>query len=579
MAIAQNRQVFEPGSVATGDFNGDGKLDLAIGNGCPSYNCGDGTVDVYLGNGDGTFGAPIRTVVAGTGQTSGGRLIVADFNADGKLDVAITLGCCDGFDPPFGYILLGNGDGTFSQSLGSFDLGAAAVGDLNGDGLPDLVTASPLVEECAQTAVYLANADGSYTSGQIFNNMGYFGVTLGDFNGDGKLDLAINGEDDAVCGHVGTSVALGNGDGTFQNPVSYDPVYQASQIQAVDLNGDGKLDLVTNAICTLLGNGDGTFTQGGCTQVAALSDGMVVGDFNGDGKPDVALMYQVYGGSPTIYVYPGNGDGTFGNAIAYVLPNVQGSYYGLSFGDFNGDGRFDFAVGGGSPNGIPTSATVFLQTVASVSPTSVSFGIQQIGKKSAPQTVTFTNDNSSTLAIKNIRITGANRNAFTETNNCGSSLPGGGSCEIKAVFGPKTAGGKSASLVVSYEGEGGPQFVPLSGTGTAVKLSPEGLDFGDQKVGTESRPMTISLTNLGATTLSISSIQLVGADTQDFVQGETYNCRNSLPAGHSCKIKIRFMPTAKGSRSASVQVVDASVQVVDNDPGSPQLALLSGTGT
>jgi hypothetical protein len=463
VALAQDQQVFEPGSVATGDFNGDGKLDLAIGNGCT--NCA-GTVDVYLGNGDGTFGTPIRTVVAGTVGTSGGGLFVADFNADGKLDVAITLNSGDGADPPYGYILLGNGDGTFTQGLGVFGLAAAAVGDLNGDGLPDLVTASTSVYGCAQTAIYLANGDGSYTPGQTFYAMGDFGATLGDFNGDGKLDLAMNGEDDGVCGHVGTSVALGNGDGTFQTPVSYDPVYPASQIQAVDLNGDGKLDLVTNAICTLLGKGDGTFTQGGCTQAGAPSSAMVVGDFNGDGKPDVALLYQLYGDSgPTISVYPGKGDGTFGSAISYMLPNVGGFYYELISGDFNGDGRFDFAVEGYNPNNTRADATVFLQTVAAVSPTSLSFGNQQIGKRSKPQTVTFTNDKSSTLRVKGIRITGANHNAFSETNNCGSSLPAGGSCEINVAFEPRTTGVKSGSLLVSYDGVGGPQLVPLSGTG------------------------------------------------------------------------------------------------------------------
>jgi hypothetical protein len=244
-------------------------------------------------------------------------------------------------------------------------------------------------------------------------------------------------------GKWGTSVALGNGDGTFQSPISYGPVYPASQIQAVDLNGDGKLDLVTNAICTLLGNGDGTFTQGGCTQAGAPSGAMVVGDFNGDGKPDVALLYQLYGDSgPTISVYPGNGDGTFGSPISYMLPNVGGFYYELISGDFNGDGRFDFAVEGFNPNNVPTNV-----------------------KKSQPQTVTFTNDKSSALRIKGIRITGANHNAFSETNNCGSSLPAAGSCEIHVAFEPRTTGAKSGSLLVSYDGVGGPQLVPLSGTG------------------------------------------------------------------------------------------------------------------
>jgi hypothetical protein len=98
VALAQAQQVFDPGLVATGDFNRDDKLDLAIGNGCIDTSCA-GTVDVYMGNGDGTFGMPIRTVVPGDGSpTSGDGRFLADFNADAKPDVAITLNSGDGFE-------------------------------------------------------------------------------------------------------------------------------------------------------------------------------------------------------------------------------------------------------------------------------------------------------------------------------------------------------------------------------------------------------------------------------------------------------------------------------------------------
>ena len=344
--FVRDQHVFETGSMVVADFNGDGKLDVAISrNSCPQEDC-DIAIDVFLGKGDGTFGPRIRTLLGAKGVWGDGNLVVADFNADGKPDVSVELGETCGCEPAVGKILLGNGDGSFTPTLhGTYQGNLTAVGDLNSDGLPDLVTIWSTVYTNPATVIYLANNDGTYTMGQTFDNMGMFQAALGDFNRDGALDLAINGCPFAVCGHYDTMVALGNGDGTFQTPIDYG--YPGTEIQAIDVNGDGKLDLVTDSICTLLGNGDGTFVESGCTKAGSSGyASMVMGDFNGDGKPDVALLNQPYGHGATVAVYPGRGDGTFGNAITYVLPNTNGSYDSLRFGDFNGDGRLDFAVGG-----------------------------------------------------------------------------------------------------------------------------------------------------------------------------------------------------------------------------------------
>jgi|HubBroStandDraft_6_1064221.scaffolds.fasta_scaffold54575_2 uncharacterized repeat protein (TIGR03803 family) len=135
----------------------------------------------------------------------------------------------------------------------------------------------------------------------------------------------------------------------------------------------------------------------------------------------------------------------------------------LAAGDFNNDGRTDLVVG--SADGV-TNAVVFLQTVAGVSPTSIAFGNQPVGKKSPPRTVTFTNDKAFSLKINHIRIVGNNSNEFQQTNNCGPTLPAGGSCQIKVTFQPNTRGPAAADIVVRYDGTGGPQTAPLSGTGT-----------------------------------------------------------------------------------------------------------------
>jgi hypothetical protein len=128
----------------------------------------------------------------------------------------------------------------------------------------------------------------------------------------------------------------------------------------------------------------------------------------------------------------------------------------------------------------------------------------------------------------------------------------------------------NGQLSVTDNAAGSPQTVTLSGTGTVVELSPPGINFGNQKVGTRSPAAPVKLTNKGSTSLSISQIDITGTDSGDFSQ--TNNCGNSIPAGGQCTIKVRFKPTAKGQRLATLDVND-------DGGGSPQTVALSGTGT
>jgi hypothetical protein len=474
IALAPDAQRLEAGLVAVGDFNGDGKLDLVIGQGCTNIGC-IASLDFYAGRGDGSFAAPIRTPVnlgeIGDGQTYLFSLYTADFNADGKPDIAFNAWSGDSEIADVGTIMLGNGDGTFTQTgdlrTGSYQDDVAAVGDLNDDGLPDLVATGWSGGGYGfEVSIWSANPNGTYRETQLFDFLGYNpqgGAALGDFNGDGKLDLALGGV-------YGASVGLGNGDGTFQSLAYYPTANPVTDIFAVDLNGDGKLDLVTNGICTLFGNGDGTFTPGPCTNAA--QGPMVMGDFNTDGKVDVAI---VGGTPPALSVYFGQGDGTFSSPMVYELPtspvySVPGGLgddgvIALGSGDFRNDGRAGFAV-----SGTPTAA-VYEQTVASVTPTAVAFGTAELFGTNPSQTVTFHNLKASSLQITGIKITGIDAGAFSQTNDCGKSLPGGGSCQIQVTFTPK-AGDNSAYLVVDYQGIGQQQTVPLSGIGIGPTVAP-----------------------------------------------------------------------------------------------------------
>jgi len=521
---------------AVGDFNNDGNLDIAVG---LTNSDGSGTIDVYLGKGDGTFGSPIAT----NSVTRVASMLAADFNGDGKLDLAVL----DGLGNTT--IFLGDGTGRFAQQQVFNSPNTALVAaDFNGDGKLDLVvTGYPVVQ------IFLGKGDGTFGSPQeiLTGNAAFGNPAVGDFNGDGKLDLAIP---DPVLVYV----LLGNGNGTFQNAVSYSPKYQGFSVATADVNGDGKLDIITDGFSVLLGNGDGTFNSDGGYQFFDndLSAAAVnIGDFNGDGKLDAAI-FDTNVNSPQIALLLGNGDGTFQSPIDQ-LPTYSGTA-SLSMGDFNRSGSFGL-VGG----------DLFLPIPASLSPGSLNFGDQQVGTKSPPQTVTLQNVGSKVLKINQISIGGNNSNDFTQTNNCPASLPVGVSCKIKVVFAPKQQTQDSASLDVSYQGVGSPQSVALSGTGTSaptVSLKPSSLTFATQTIGTTSPPQTATLTNTGSVAVTISNIATSGSFS------ETNNCPSSLPVGANCQIKVEFTPIAKGPASGKLSVTD-------DVKGSPQTVALSGMGT
>jgi ASPM-SPD-2-Hydin domain-containing protein/transmembrane protein TMEM131 len=206
---------------------------------------------------------------------------------------------------------------------------------------------------------------------------------------------------------------------------------------------------------------------------------------------------------------------------------------------------------------------------ASLSPTSVNFGILALGSTSQPKVITLTNNGTAAIGITSISITGKNSSEFAvSSTTCGSSLGAGAKCTISVTFKPTAERSQSATLQVVDDD--GTQTAALSGTGTAVKFSPGGLTFASQAVGTTSPAQNVTLTNLLSTTLTITSIAIGGTDPGDFAQTNT--CGSSVAAGGSCTISVTFTPTADGSRTSNVTVTDSDVT-------SPQKIVLSGTGT
>jgi len=550
-----------PSPVTVGDFNRDGKLDLAVGNMTSS------NVSVLLGNGDGTF----RSAVDYSTDIGPSSVAVGDFNGDGKLDlVTANSGATAGASPNSVSVLLGNGDGTFQAAV-NYGTGSGpmtvAVGDFNGDGKLDLVTAN---SSSNNVSVLLGNGDGTFQAAVNYGSVPEpFAIATGDFNHDGKLDLAVTSD---IGGSV--SVLLGKGDGTFQAPVNYSVGLTATSLAAGDFNGDGKLDLAvatdsSNNVSVLLGNGDGTFQPAVNYGVGVSPRALALGDFNGDGKIDLVTA-NTY--SNNVSVLFGNGDGTFQASVDYPsgsFPQPQS----LAVGDFNGDGRLDLAVP--SAQGTDQIWILLQAPTVALSSTSLSFGDQVLGTSSAPHTVTLSNaSNALALNITNIAITGTNAADFSQANTCGSRLPPGGECTITVTFAPSQIGPRSASVTINDSAAGSPEAVALSGTGVVsgpnVTVSATSLIFGTQLVGTSSLVQSVTLSNYGTATLNITSIGFAGADPGDF--HETNTCGSSVAPGASCTINVTFSPTQRGSRTATLSVPD-------NAPGSPQTVSLGGTGT
>jgi len=343
-------------SVAVADLNADGKPDLAVSN--EGLGDNDGSVAVLLGNGDGTFQPAVTYSALGSTPVS---IAVADLNGDGKPDLAVA-----GF-PPAGYssslsVFIGNGDGTFQPAV-SYDADGAsaiAIADVDGDGFPDLLVA--ISHAYGSAGVLLGNGDGTFQPVTTYDSAGTSpsALTIGDLNGDGKPDLVLGNFYPLRGNSTTVAVLLGNGDGTFQPAVTY--YSGGNQLFAVasgDLNGDGNLDVVTancvpggtiacswkhaknGTVGVLLGNGDGTL------QAAAIYDsggqyanGVAIADIDGDSKLDIAVTTQ-----NSIGILLGNGDGTFQQVITYTTPGL--SPFRPAAADVNGDGRPDLIVNAG----------------------------------------------------------------------------------------------------------------------------------------------------------------------------------------------------------------------------------------
>jgi len=331
-----------PKGVITADFNGDGILDLAVSNADESNSVTPDTISLYLGNGDGTFGAKTDFSVGNRPD----NLVAGDFNRDGKVDLAVI-----NFLGSNVSVLLGNGAGSFTGGPPFPTFAAtpficdpcaqkARVGDFNRDGNPDLIVA---LLNGDQVSILLGNGIGGFGVPMGFAvGDAPLSLATGDFNGDGNLDVAVPNN-----GTGNISILLGNGLGSFPAGPPY-PTYAAGtgpyDITVGDFNRDGKLDLavtnqLTNNVSVLLGNGNGTFGVQTPYSVGVQPRGIASADVNGDGALDLIVTKNSGG----VDVLVGNGSGSFASPVSINMGS-SGGFESVALGDFNRDGRPDIAA-------------------------------------------------------------------------------------------------------------------------------------------------------------------------------------------------------------------------------------------
>ena len=314
-----------PVSVAVGDFNGDGKQDLA------TANQNSNNVSILLGDGAGNFGGGTN-FAADIRPTS---VAVGDFNGDGKQDLAVANINTNNVS-----ILLGDGAGNFGSPT-NVAVGASptsvAVGDFNGDGKQDLAVANL---NSSNVSILLGDGAGNFSAATDFAaGSGPTSVAVGDFNGDGKQDLAV-----AILFPGDVSILLGDGTGNFGPPTNFTAGFEPDSVAVGDFNGDGKQDLTVanlgaGTVSILLGDGAGHFSAGTSFGTGAISPASVaVGDFNGDGKQDIAVAHS---NSTILSILLGDGTGNFSAATNF---GVNFNNQSVAVGDFNGDGKQDLAV-------------------------------------------------------------------------------------------------------------------------------------------------------------------------------------------------------------------------------------------
>ncbi len=503
-------------------------------------------------------GAP---VAVGSGPT---QVVSADVNGDGKLDLVVANA-----SGTMVTVLIGNGDGTYTAmpSIGTNYSGVngVAVGDFNGDGMLDIATGNG-----STVGIFLGNGDGTFGAERDFANTGASeGVFAADLNGDGRLDLVVT---DNVSG---ITIMIGNGDGTFSQPngvlgTGNGPNFS---LAVADFNGDGKLDIAfgnfnDNTLSVLLGNGDGTFQPQMVTAAGSAPRDTGSGDFNGDGKPDIVL----FNAGGTVSILLGNGDGTFQAEKTFA---VGANAVGGAVGDLNGDGKLDIAVANQNDGTVSVlygngDGTFQPQQVLTAGQGAEFVAIGDVNGDGSPD-LSVANSASNTVSVFLNEATAA-------VTLPGVTLSGMGMDNVVATYAGDTVFTGSTSNTLALASHVGAATMTTLAVAPAAPVAGQGVNFSVTVAGTtQTTPVatgTVTLMNTAA-----APAEVLGAVTLDAMGAGTFSTE-TLSAG---SYTVTAVYSGDGNYAASTSAADTFTVTPSNTGGTPvatttTLAVTSGGG-
>lgn len=578
--------------IASGDFNEDGKDDLAVA-------CESGVV-IWLSNGDGTFTKgetlPIETNVNASAQA----VVVGDFNGDGKLDVAYS-------DGPYKlYIALGKGNGTFEPPVKlplpfNISAGMMAAGNLSGGTSEDIVLAGGIHNGVNESAGYqvISYELGSFVQHStvpvpIANESAMLGVAIGDYTGDGKQDLALLTQAFTFANYAKNQIfgEVGEGNGTFtaapENPISLGQTeagYAYSEATA-NLDGTGGADLLVGigqhgySTLPLLGSSSGFLTAdtaGTLQNGLGLPVAVAAANLTGSGALDQAIT-GYFDGHGSFSVATSDGTGKLTKVEGSPFNAGQEHFFdsGMAVGDFNGDGHPDIAIGSDANGGTVTQGVAVMMNAPEVHVSSyeLHFGDVEVGQ-SAIEKVALKSTGAPPLEVVSVE-TATSSSPFTvlNPNACATPLANGEECEVEVEYTPTASGSSEEVLWIKTNagaifGHDEVSFIQLHGAGVEPEgtLSPLSQDFGTVQIGGTPVTKSFTIESTGGVPLEVSKVSL--SSEADFKLASPSACVGSLEQGEECVVKVSFAPTgAAGERSATL--------TVETNAG-PRTASLSGT--